>query len=306
MASEKTSISTLNIEEVAGEREPMTIASLKRDYMFLGVVTATLVIILWGFARGIQHWWEVWWMKDSLYSHGVLVPFISAFAIYIDRQRLAKIEIRPNPPLGVAALSLSMLASIVCRTAGVQSVENFTFPLILLGAVILLLGTRMGLALLFPILFLLFMVPLPGFLLTKLNVQIQLWSTMIATKFLAIGFEAEHIGTQINMPSIMVTVGAPCSGFRMLISLFAFSSFFAYMKEGPKWGRVGVVLFAFPLALMANSVRVTMIALVGEFYGEDAMHSFHDWSGYIMLVVSFVSLEIVSRLFQCRKFRSTL
>jgi len=294
---------TLETKE-ADKSTPVTIASLQRDYVWLALVAATLVIISWGFTRSFQKWWEVWWMTDSLYSHGILVPFISAFIVYSDRQRLAKLEIRPNLPLGVAALSLVMLLNLACRTAWVPSIENFTFPIMLLSGVLLLLGTQMAIALLFPILFLLFMVPLPGFLLSKLNVQIQLWSTAVATKLLQLmQLDAEHIGTQINMPSIMVTVGAPCSGFRMLISLFAFSSFFAFMKEGPKWGRVGIVLFAFPLALLANSTRVMLIALVGEFHGEDAMHSFHDWSGYIMLVVSFVSIELVSRLLRCRKFR---
>jgi exosortase len=283
---------------------PITIASLRKDYLSWVLVGLALAILVAIYAKTMQGWWISWMMVDSRYSHGILVPFISLFAIYVDRERLSKIPIRPNIALGVTALSLVILAGLIYRAARIPSMESLNFPLFLIAAIILLFGTEMATALLFPCLFLFFMVPLPGFLLSKIEFRIQLWSTIISTGLLRLmQFQVERVGNLINMPSISVHVALACSGFRMLISLFAFSTFFAYMKEGPKLGRIGLVLSAMPLSLLANSVRITLVALVGEFFGDDAMHAFHDYSGYLILVASFITLECVSRLFKCRKFR---
>jgi len=282
-----------------------TLASLRADYVWW-VLAAASIVLAWAiYQRALFFFWVSWMAKESLYSHGPLVPLISLFAIYTERKNLLSIPLRPNLAVGVPALLIVMLLAVMVWIGGSPSIYGLTFPLFLLAAVVILAGLQMARALAFPILFLLFMCPIPGALLDATNVRVQIWSTEVAVRILRLmRFDVCNEGTTILMPSIAVTVGLPCSGFRMLISMFAFSTFFALMKEGPWWGRVGTVVAALPLALAANSVRVTLIALVGEFYGEDVMHSFHDWSGYIMLVVAFVALEFISRLMRCRSFRS--
>ncbi len=110
----------------------------------------------------------------------------------------------------------------------------------------------------------------------------------------------------ILLPNVEVMVGAPCSGFRLLISLFAFTVLYTYLLEGPWWGRTLLVVFTLPLSLLVNSIRITLIALVGEFMGSEAMHSFHDYSGYIVLILAFLVLVSFGRLVKCRKFNSML
>lgn len=281
-----------------------TIADLKSQHVALGLIVVALVAFTIMYKSVLVMWWVTWWGADSRYSHGILVPFISGFAVYMDRERLLRIPVKPNFALGLLVL-IPVTLSLLLFVGESTSMQGVMFPLFVLGAVILILGTQMTKALLFPILFLSFMCPVPGFLLNSIEVQIQIWSTQIATLILALmQYDISRDGTTIRMPNIVVTVGTACSGFRMLISLFAFSTFFAYMKEGKPLGRVGTVLAALPLSLVANSLRVTLIALVGEIFNETAMHKFHDYSGYIMLVVSFVALEFISRLMGCRKFRS--
>ncbi|MDO8682223.1 MAG: exosortase/archaeosortase family protein [Armatimonadota bacterium] len=290
--------------EVTKETSYITITDLRAQYMCWVLVAISLVLVSIMYNRLIAGWWNTWWAKDSLYSHGILVPFISMFAIYANKENLSKIPVRPNFALGISTLAIVMGMSLVCRAAGVSSIEGFTLPLFLVAGVALLFGAPMTKALLFPLLFLLFMCPLPGSILNMVNVKIQIWSTIVATQILALmQFDAAREGVTILMPNITVEVGEPCSGFRTLISLFALSTFVAYLLEGPRWGRIGVVLSTIPLGLVVNSIRITLIALVGEFYGMKAMHSFHDYSGYIMLIVSFVVLIFIARLMGCRKLR---
>jgi len=282
-----------------------TLAALRNQYLWWICVAASLVLVAIIYRPTMGVWWQTWWKPESLYSHGVLVPAISAFIIYMDRARLSTIPIAPSPALGIPGLLITMAVSYAFRSIGSGAMEGFTLPLFLISASLLLFGWQMTRALLFPLLFLFFMCPFPESILSGINIKIQLLSTVFATKSMQLmQIDAAHVGTTIYMPNATVTVGAPCSGFRMLISLFAFSTFFAYMKDGPMWGRVATVASALPLAVVMNSIRVLLIALVGEFFGDDAMHAFHDWSGYIMLVVAFVVLEYISRGFGCRKFRS--
>jgi exosortase len=288
-------------------RSPITIAALRKDYVTWCLVGVSLALVALIYARTIGSWWGAWMAPDSRYSHGILVPFISAFAVYAERERISKVEIRPNLVLGIGVLLLVMLSGLACRAARIPSMESVVIPLFIFSMVILLLGVRMAYALMFPCLFLLFMVPWPGSLLSKTESTTQLWSTAAATRILQLFFrDASHEGITILMPSVAVKVATACSGFRTLISLFAFSTFFAYMKDGPWVGRIALVFSALPLGLVANSIRITMVALVGEFWGEDTMHVFHDYSGYIMLVFAFVALELISRILKCRKFRLAL
>jgi exosortase len=149
------------------------------------------------------------------------------------------------------------------------------------------------------------MVVPPLALLSKVSFAIQIMSTKFAVLGLnLIGTHAVREGTKILLDDITVVVGAPCSGFRMLIALVAFTVFFVYMKVGPLWGRLSLVGFVVPLSLFANSVRVLLIALVAQYYGEDAMHKFHDWSGWIVLALTFVLLIQIAKVVKCRDFKS--
>jgi len=171
--------------------------------------------------------------------------------------------------------------------------------------VLVLFGRAMARQSGFPIAYLYFMCVLPTFLLTMLSFRIQMLSTKGGTMLLRLlGFDAYREGAMITLPNIEVLVGAPCSGFRLLISLFAFSVLFAYLKEGPLWGRLSLVAITLPLSLLVNSIRITFIAIVGEFMGSDAMLAFHDYSGYIVLVLAFVALSLFARLVGCRRFSS--
>jgi exosortase len=280
-----------------------TIHKVWKSKAWLIAVALCTFVIVYVYWHTFRFWWRNWMVDESYYSHAVLIPFMSAFAIYINRRTISKVEISPSL-LGLLVLIPAMIMHMLAYMSNTASGMGLTMPLILLGSTMVLFGMRMTKHLLFPILFLFFMCTLPGFVLAKLSFKIQLMSTTVATQILnLLQLHAQQTGTQISLPNVDVIVGAPCSGFRMLISLVAFAVFFAYMKEGPTWGRISLVLFTAPLSLLANSLRVALIALVGEFFGEDAMHGFHDYSGYIVLLISFVTLWLVAKVVKCEKFR---
>ena len=290
-----------------GEPTP-TLSQVVTSWPWLIMLSTSGALILLGYFKAelLGFWWSKWMEKDSYYSHGVLVPFISAFAVYLDRRTLAKLPVA-STFLGLVLLILSALASLVARTANTPSILGLTLPPMVFGAVWLLLGTAVARRLIFPIGFLFFMCVLPGFILTLLSFRIQLLSTAGAVLILkTIGLSPEQHGAMITLPNAQVMVGQPCSGFRLLISLLAFAVFFAYMREGPRWGKLTLIACTLPLSLLVNSIRVFLIALVGEFFGDEAMHAFHDYSGYLVLVLAFVVLWQVSKVVKCEKFKAVL
>ena len=258
------------------------------------------------YAHTFAYWYRVWMMKESYYSHGILVPFISGFLIYLKRKRLAAIHIEPSTQ-GYLILIPALMAAVLAVLSGAASAPGLTFPVVLGAAVVILMGRAMVKELAFPIGYLYFTCVLPGFILVMASFRIQMLSTMLGTAILnALQFHAERSGTMIALPNIEVMVGAPCSGFRLLISLFAFSVLFAYVKEGPWWGKAILISATLPLSVALNGIRIALIAIVGEYMGSEAMHSFHDYSGYLILILAFVLLSLLARFAKCRNFSSML
>lgn len=273
-----------------------------RTWQAAGVITVLALALIY---RMSMTWeWGAWWRTESEYSHGILVPIMSGFLVWFNWKRLEKLPVMPSL-WGLAILLPMAFVQFAGHFSGGMSLAGMTLPLAIFGMVILLFGFRIAKELTFAILFLYFMCVPPATFLTQLSHQIQMWSTVLATGLLKLmQFDATRSGINIVLPNITVAVASPCSGIRTLVALLAFSTFFAYMKVGPLWGRLILVAVVPPLALFVNSLRVLMIALVGEFYGEDLMHAFHDYSGYIVIVVAFAVLIQISKVVRCRDFKS--
>jgi exosortase len=287
-----------------------TVGDLKNEKFWLVLGLISIAALIFIYHDIILWWWVAWWMDESYYSHGVLIPIISGFIIWFNWSRIRKIVIEPTA-WGLAILLPAILVEFITYRSTIPSIAGMTLPIALIGISMFLIGKQGTKELLFPFIFLYFMCVPPTQILAKISFQIQLLSTIIATKCInllgwILDFEATRYGTQINiMPSnTKVIVGAPCSGFRMLIALLAFTTFFAYMKKGPLWGRLSLIILVFPLSLLANSIRVMLIALVGHYMGDDAMHTFHDWSGYIVLAITFAILILLAKVVKCRDFKS--
>ena len=269
-------------------------------------VAVCVVLSLWLYWPVFQSWHGQWMKKDSEYSHAILVPFIAGFIVWLRRRQQLATPINPSA-LGYAFVIPSLIVYLVMSWAGANNAQGMFFPLLVWGTVLALLGRPIAMLVRFPAAYLFFMCTLPGDVLTKVSFRIQIISTIGATMLLnALGFQADRAGNFISLPNVEVEVAGACSGFRMLISLFAFAVLIAYLKEGPLWGRLSLVAVTLPLSVVLNSLRIMMVAMVGNYWGTEVMQEFHDYSGYIVLGMAFVILTLLARLFKCAKFNSTL
>ncbi|MBP6964197.1 MAG: exosortase/archaeosortase family protein [Armatimonadetes bacterium] len=289
----------------SASRNGNTILELRKlDLVFAAIL---LIVFGWLYMPVFKWWYGVWMAKESNYSHGILIPLIFAFVVWLKRRAIAAVPIRPcawGYAIVIPALFLVMFSAM----ANSASIRGMLFPILLGGFVLVLLGKAMLKELAFPILYLYFMAVLPGNLLGPASFRIQMWSTTGAATILnLIGIDAVQAGQVLTLPNgVEARVAEACSGFRLLISLFAFSVLFAYLKEGPWWGLILLVAITLPLSVFANAIRITMVCLVGQWRGAEAMHAFHDWSGYIVLLLVLMCLPFLARLFRCRDFKPML
>jgi len=274
---------------------------LKRGWPPL-LALAMMIGLYW---ETISYWYRKWMMQQSYYSHGPLVVPIALFMVWSIRSMLAKTPAKPT--LWGLALILPMIpVYMIGRVYGAGTFSMLAFMVMLIGCILLVFGKNLTRLLLFPTLFLISMIPLPGLILDDITGPVQRTSTVVAAMVLKLIYpETVRQEMDIIMPSWSFVVGVPCSGFKLLISLLTFTAFFAYMLKGELWRKVALFIFSGPFAIAINVLRVVMIGLVGEWFGEEAGHSFHDYSGYISLVVAFVILFKVAKWFGCRDFADT-
>jgi exosortase len=269
------------------------------DYWPLLLAGALFIALQWPV---LKNWWGIWEEKESYYSHGILVPFIAAFMLWTQRSKLAKAEIS-HSWFGLVLLLICIPVHFIGLMMELRVLYGIAFYLCMFGALLMMLGWRITRISFVPIIFLITMMPIANWMLDNLTARFQLISATIATKFLQLtsGHDLTQYGNTIYSPSLPGTqtllVGSPCSGLRLLISLITFCWFFTYVIRGTWWKKAILLAMSFPLSIFINSLRITMIGYAGFWTGSsEAMHKFHDYSGYIGLVICFVILFGIAKL----------
>jgi exosortase len=237
------------------------------------------------------------WSHDPDYSHGFFVPLFSAFVVWTNRQSLQRLAVRPSwIGLAVVALALAIL------TVGLLGAELFlarsSFVLLLAGMVIHFLGWQFFGALLFPLGFLLLMIPIPAILFNQIAFPLQLFASHLATELLSLlSVPVLREGNVIRLPAMTLEVVEACSGIRSLLSLTTLAIIYGYLMEPRIWKRVLLALAALPIAVAANGLRIVGTGLLGQYWDPDkAQGFFHTFSGWLIFVLSLMMLFAVHGL----------
>lgn len=233
----------------------------------------------------------VQWWRDPNYSHGFLIPLVSLFLVWRRREALRDLPKVPSDwGLPVMVVGISTL------TVGILGAELFTtrssMIAVISGIVIYLGGWRMFRALLFPIAYLIFMVPLPFLVFNAVAFPLQLLAAKVAQASLQVlGIPVLREGNVIHLPGVSLEVVDACSGIRSLMSLAALGTLFAYFTQRPLWKRAVLVLSTVPIAVATNALRVSGTGLLAyRFGGKAAEGFFHEFSGLVIFGSAFLLL----------------
>jgi exosortase len=164
-------------------------------------------------------------------------------------------------------------------------------------------GTNVAKRLIFPIAYLVLMVPLP--FIDRYTLPLAMF-TGVCSGGLArfMGLDVEIIGNAVKLPNADLVIGAQCSGVNSLIALTALMLLAAYLLQGPSWGRTALILLAAPLAILGNIFRVTSLLFVAREWGAQAGFVFyHDYSGLGFFVIVLALMLPLTRLVRCTSLR---
>jgi exosortase len=260
---------------------------------YLGLLVVLLSVLYGPFVKGCV---SAWRSEGSYYSHGFLIPLISLGLLWLRRRRLAAVAPRPsNWAFGFAAASIGfhLFANYVYMQTGV----GLAVVLMLIAIVLQLWGWEMVRVTLFPVLFLLFAVPMSPIFTEPISVPMRLISTRLAAGLLgAVGVPARASGMFIQFPHFTLVVPNACSGMQSLVSLCAALAAFVYIVEGPGWKKAILLACIPPFVILGNGVRLALTGLTALATTERAASgTVHELTGLIVFAVACLGLLVTAK-----------
>ena len=242
------------------------------------------------------------WSADDNYSHGYFVIPLALFFAWERRAALRAAVTRPS-----ASGALLILASLFLYVAGTFGAELFLTRVsmigVLAGSILFIWGREHFRILLFPIAFLLLMVPLPAIVFNQVAFPLQLIASEAGELAIrSAGIPVLREGNVLVLPARTLEVAEACSGIRSLVSLIMLGIVLGYFTQRRIGPRVVLALAAVPIAILANAARVAGTGLAAEWIGPAAADGFfHAFSGWLMFVVAFAGLLLFGRLMEASR-----
>ena len=246
------------------------------------------------------------WLSNPYYTHGFLVPVIAALLAWRQWRYVAGESRRGGTWIGLL-ITVAGLAFIIWAMRWQNYfVVTLTLVTLLIGILLYLEGWPRLRYWLFPLLFLALMVPLPFVDLASPWLESFTAQSAAGLARLA-GISAVQQGGEITLPNTAITVGAPCSGLRSLVTMVTVGVVWIYIVEGRPAAKGLLLLAVIPLVALSNVLRIAILLAVAEFFGEDvALSYYHDWSSPILFLMALGLLLILGKVLGCSRVREDL
>lgn len=270
---------------------------MKKTYLIKLAIVAALTLIV--YIPLFIYMFERWTAAETYYSHGILIPFISLFIVWQKRKELAKTIIKPTRKgwlLFIPGISVYIFSALWM----VYFSADFSLLLVIPGLVLLFLGKQFMRKLLFPISFLIFMIPLPMVAIANISFRLKIFASQIAVFLVRMtGLAVIREGSVIKTAHSYLVVEDPCSGIRSLIALFALGTLMAFYSRLSQIKKIIFFLLSVPIAIFSNVIRIAVLTLASEMYGAKiATGTFHDVMGFMVFVIAFFSLALVGKVLE--------
>lgn len=238
------------------------------------------------------------WTQED-HAHGPMILAASLFLVWQRRDELARLIPEPLPLVGWPLLVGGLLLHALGQAMEVIILEVAAQIPILAGVLLLTLGRRAVRLLWFPILFLVFMIPLPGFLVDSLTGSLKQQVSVLAEQLLyLLDYPVARTGVTLTVGQYQLLVADACSGLHSLYSLSAVGLLYIQLMPRQGWLRTAILAAAIlPIAFAANVLRVLFLALATYHFGEAASQGLaHDLASPVMFAAAVLSLGALDAL----------
>ncbi len=232
------------------------------------------------------------WQQDD-YAHGPIILAVIVWLIWQERKALLIAPARTAPVAGFSLLVFGVLLYAVGRSQDIIMFEIGALAPILAGVLLLARGWAGLRAVWFPLLFIAFLVPLPGFFVDALTMPLKQNVSVIAEELLyAAGYPIARNGVVLTIGQYQLLVADACSGLNTMFSLAALGLLYLHLMRYQSWLHNGLILASIlPIAFCANIVRVMILVLVTYHFGDAAGQGFlHGSSGMLLFVIALLIL----------------
>jgi exosortase B len=231
--------------------------------------------------------------KNEADAHGPIILAVVAWLLWRQRAALAGEAEKSARLAGSAALALGLMLYAVGRSQGIAQFEVGSQIPVLAGSVLLLLGWRAMARLWLPLVFLIFLVPLPNFVIVSITGPLKsMVSQMVESVLYEFGYPIARSGVMLSIGQYQLLVTDACSGLNSLYTLAALGLLYLYITASGNIARnVCLLASIFPIALAANFVRVLILTLITFHWGDEVAQSFlHGFAGMTLFAIALLLL----------------
>jgi exosortase len=276
--------------------------ALRRAHFAWAAVLIVCVGLFWKNLAALV----VYSLHNESCSHILLIPFVSAYLLFLRRRQILSTVGKPSAAGAVVILAGIVLYWLAVRNGGTWegnaelSAITLAFVLICAGGFLASYGVSAARAAMFPLLFLLLMVPLPDGVLGWIIHVLQARSTdLTCLLFRLVGVPYLRQGFVIALPSVTIEVAAECSGIRSSIALFITCLLVAHIYLRTAWKIFIFLILVLPLTVIKNAIRIVTLTLLSIYVNPSFLHGrlHHDGGivffllGLFLLLPVFLALE---------------
>lgn len=239
----------------------------------------------------------IWQSEEN--GHGPIVLGVLAWLFWSRRGAIDAAPTRPSPLLGWGLFLFGLLIYVFGRVFGVTSAEFASHLFVVPGALLLLKGPAALRVAWFAVLYLVFLVPLPGTLIDALTGVLKHWiSDIVETLLYAAGYPIARSGVVMTIGQYELLVADACSGLHSMFSLTALGTLYMYiMGRTSRLHNVLMLLSILPIAFGANIIRVIILVLITYHLGDEAGQGFlHGAAGMVLMLLALALFFAFDRL----------
>jgi exosortase B len=267
-----------------------------------GATDAAWLVAIVGFAAMyLPVYWAagntIWQTDDN--AHGALILAVMVWLFWSLRHQIETAALEPVPIWGAVLFGFGTLVYFVGRAADVLMLAIASQPFIVAGILLLLRGGSALRLAWFPIIYFVFMIPLPGTLVDGITGPLKQWISVIVVELLyRVGYPISRNGVILEIGQYQMLVADACSGLHSMYSLSALGTLFMYITRRKGLAHNAIMLASIlPIAFVANIVRVAVLVLITYHFGDEAGQGFlHGAAGMVLMLVALASLFALDRL----------
>lgn len=273
---------------------------MRSQFALAAAALAGGLVVGWALFASTLRWLSDSWLTDPNYSHGFLVPFIAAFFFWRARDAF---RVRRPGRAGWLLLALALALHLSATPLRIYPLSALALVLGAAALILLVWGMPAMRASRYAFVSLVLMIPFP--FVDRISPALEAFTAQVAAASVSLlGTPVVTLGSQVQLSNAAFEIGAACSGLRSLASLVTLAVVFSGIVEGPRWGKMLIVLAAVPIAIVANLVRVASLLQFAQVFGADAgFQYYHTYSSLVLFVIAFSLLIVFARSVRCSEIR---